>query len=48
MVLAMGFEGSANKIGIGITRDDVILANPRHTCVANHRGVVLPQPPRWR
>jgi N6-L-threonylcarbamoyladenine synthase len=31
-VLAMGFEGSANKIGIGITRGDVILSNPRHTC----------------
>ena len=31
MVLAMGFEGSANKIGIGIMRDSEILSNPRKT-----------------
>lgn len=32
MVLALGFEGSANKIGIGIVRDETILSNPRKTC----------------
>jgi hypothetical protein len=32
MVLAMGFEGSANKVAVGITRGDEILSNPRHTC----------------
>lgn len=30
----MGFEGSANKIGIGIvTEDGTILANVRHTYI---------------
>ena len=33
MVLAMGFEGSANKVAVGITRGEEILSNPRHTCV---------------
>lgn len=33
-MLVMGFEGSANKIGIGIVRDDgSILANVRHTYI---------------
>lgn len=33
-VYVMGFEGSANKIGIGIVRGDgTILANPRHTYI---------------
>ena len=32
MRLALGIEGSANKVGIGIVREDgLILANPRHT-----------------
>lgn len=31
MVLALGFEGSANKIGVGIVRDEEILSNPRKT-----------------
>lgn len=31
----MGFEGSANKIGIGIVRGDgQILSNPRHTFIS--------------
>ena len=31
-VIVMGFEGSANKIGVGIVRDDgEILSNPRET-----------------
>ena len=33
-VAVMGFEGSANKIGVGIVLDDgTILANVRHTYV---------------
>ena len=31
-LIALGIEGSANKIGVGIVREDgEILANPRHT-----------------
>ena len=33
MVVAIGFEGSANKLGIGIIRDGVVLSNPRVTFV---------------
>lgn len=33
MVIAIGFEGSANKIGIGIIQDGVVLSNPRHTYI---------------
>ena len=33
MVISIGFEGSANKIGIGIIKDGVVLANPRRTYV---------------
>lgn len=34
MVIAIGFEGSANKLGIGIVRDDgQVLANPRVTYI---------------
>ena len=31
MVVAIGFEGSANKLGVGIVRDGVVLSNVRHT-----------------
>ena len=32
-MIALGIEGSANKVGVGIVREDgTILANPRHTC----------------
>lgn len=32
--LAMGFEGSANKVAVGIVRSDgVILSNPRKTYI---------------
>lgn len=32
MLIALGIEGSANKIGVGIVREDgEILSNPRHT-----------------
>ena len=31
-MLVLGIEGSANKVGVGIVREDgSILANPRHT-----------------
>lgn len=33
MVIAIGFEGSANKLGIGIVKDGVVLSNPRHTYI---------------
>lgn len=33
MLTSIGFEGSANKIGIGIVRDGVVLANPRRTYI---------------
>ena len=29
MVLVIGFEGSANKIGVGIIQDGKVLSNPR-------------------
>ncbi|XP_015676885.1 probable tRNA N6-adenosine threonylcarbamoyltransferase [Protobothrops mucrosquamatus] len=33
MPVVIGFEGSANKIGIGIVRDGEVLSNPRRTYV---------------
>lgn len=33
MVIAIGFEGSANKIGVGIIRDGEVLANVRETYI---------------
>jgi N6-L-threonylcarbamoyladenine synthase len=33
MVVVIGFEGSANKIGVGIIRDGVVLSNPRKTFI---------------
>ena len=33
MVIAIGFEGSANKVGIGIVQDGVVLSNVRHTYI---------------
>ena len=33
MVVVIGFEGSANKIGVGIIQDGQVLANPRHTYI---------------
>lgn len=33
-IFALGFEGSANKVSVGVVRGDgEILANPRHTYV---------------
>ena len=33
MVTALGFEGSANKLGIGIVRDGEVLSNCRRTYI---------------
>ncbi|XP_030043183.1 tRNA N6-adenosine threonylcarbamoyltransferase [Microcaecilia unicolor] len=33
MTVVIGFEGSANKIGVGIMRDGTVLANPRRTYI---------------
>lgn len=33
MVLALGIEGSANKIGVGVVRDQEVLSNPRRTYI---------------
>lgn len=33
MVISIGFEGSANKIGVGITRDGEVIANVRRTYI---------------
>lgn len=33
MVVAIGFEGSANKLGVGIVKDGVVLSSPRHTYI---------------
>lgn len=33
VVTVLGFEGSANKIGIGIISDGKVLSNPRHTYI---------------
>lgn len=34
MVVVIGLEGSANKIGVGIIRDGEVLANPRNTYIS--------------
>ena len=34
MVIVIGFEGSANKIGVGIIKDGQVLANPRKTFIS--------------
>uniref|UniRef100_A0A6G4ZZ60 N(6)-L-threonylcarbamoyladenine synthase n=1 Tax=Rhipicephalus microplus TaxID=6941 RepID=A0A6G4ZZ60_RHIMP len=33
MTIAIGFEGSANKLGVGIMRDGEVLSNPRVTYI---------------
>jgi len=34
MVVIVGFEGSANKFGVGIVRDGEVLSNPRDTYIS--------------
>jgi N6-L-threonylcarbamoyladenine synthase len=43
MVIAIGFEGSANKIGVGIIKDGVVLANVRKTFVTPPGSGFLPK-----
>ncbi|XP_064610575.1 probable tRNA N6-adenosine threonylcarbamoyltransferase isoform X1 [Liolophura sinensis] len=43
MVVAIGFEGSANKLGIGIVKDGVVLSNPRHTYITPPGEGFLPR-----
>ncbi|XP_050402500.1 probable tRNA N6-adenosine threonylcarbamoyltransferase [Patella vulgata] len=43
MVIAIGFEGSANKLGIGIIQDGVVLSNPRHTYITPPGEGFLPR-----
>eukprot|EP00887_Chlorella_sp_A99_P000950 scaffold5.g950.t1 len=44
MLIALGIEGSANKIGVGIVREDgTILSNPRHTYVTPAGTGFLPR-----
>ena len=43
-IIALGLEGSANKLGIGIIREDgQLLANIRHTYVAPPGAGFLPK-----
>ncbi|KAG8372351.1 hypothetical protein BUALT_Bualt12G0057000 [Buddleja alternifolia] len=43
-VIALGFEGSANKIGVGVvTLDGSILSNPRHTYITPPGHGFLPR-----
>ncbi|XP_011859778.1 PREDICTED: probable tRNA N6-adenosine threonylcarbamoyltransferase isoform X1 [Vollenhovia emeryi] len=43
MVVAIGFEGSANKLGVGIIRDQEVLSNVRHTYVTPPGEGFLPR-----
>ncbi|ELT95999.1 hypothetical protein CAPTEDRAFT_174110 [Capitella teleta] len=43
MVIAIGFEGSANKIGVGIIRDGEVLSNPRKTFITPPGQGFLPR-----
>ena len=43
MTIAIGFEGSANKLGIGIVKDGIVLSNPRHTYITPPGQGFLPR-----
>lgn len=43
MVVALGFEGSANKLGIGVVRDGEILSNCRRTYITPPGEGFLPK-----
>ncbi|XP_054286772.1 tRNA N6-adenosine threonylcarbamoyltransferase-like [Macrosteles quadrilineatus] len=43
MVIAIGFEGSANKLGIGIVKDGEVLSNPRRTYITPPGEGFLPR-----
>ncbi|XXG76698.1 hypothetical protein AAC387_Pa08g0996 [Persea americana] len=43
-MITLGFEGSANKIGVGVvTLDGTILSNPRHTYITRPAHGFLPR-----
>lgn len=43
MVIAIGFEGSANKLGIGIIKDGKVLSNCRRTYITPPGEGFLPK-----
>ena len=43
MTIIIGFEGSANKIGIGIIEDGEVLSNPRRTYITPPGEGFLPR-----
>lgn len=43
MVIALGFEGSANKLGIGVIKDGKILSNCRRTYITPPGEGFLPK-----
>jgi len=43
MTIAIGFEGSANKLGVGIIRDGVVLSNVRTTYITPPGQGFLPR-----
>lgn len=43
MVIVIGFEGSANKLGVGIVKDGEVLANVRHTYITPPGEGFLPR-----
>ncbi|KAK7789581.1 hypothetical protein R5R35_009949 [Gryllus longicercus] len=43
MVIAIGLEGSANKVGVGIRRDGEVLANCRQTYISPPGEGFLPR-----
>ncbi|XP_041037336.1 probable tRNA N6-adenosine threonylcarbamoyltransferase [Carcharodon carcharias] len=43
MTIVIGFEGSANKIGVGIIKDGVVLSNPRRTYITPPGQGFLPR-----
>lgn len=42
-ITAIGLEGSANKLGIGIIRDGKVLSNPRRTYITPPGEGFLPR-----
>lgn len=43
MVIAIGFEGSANKLGIGVVKDGLVLSNCRRTYITPPGEGFLPK-----
>ena len=43
MVVVLGIEGSANKVGVGIVSDGEVLSNPRRTYITPPGHGFLPR-----